>query len=254
MENFIPVNKKNMDILDSEFQENPPETLVNKSYDISPGNILEILNDFNKFYSPDIYSPLFRIDCNWYTDYIGIKDIPITGWFSIDEQTNNELQTNTPHRLLLGLLIKTPINEKRTRVRIVCFLPQYKWALDYFSALEKRLNEDGSINLENYNLGNSNHKSDRLQYPTWFPKRLSTRRSWGFVYSIFIEMWNEYKEEYFDGQSDEPIPRPEDVVDRMKLLDNVVRKGGKKYSKRTIRYIIKAGREGWLKKYMPETT
>ncbi len=81
---------------------------------------------------------------------------------------------------------------------------------------------------------------DRSEKPGWFPKKPKTIVKWKQEYAIFEQLREEYKYQYAEGNTDNPEPNIEDFIEA------IANNKGKKYSKRHIRDVIKAGDNGWL--------
>lgn len=78
--------------------------------------------------------------------------------------------------------------------------------------------------------------------PSGFPKTPQTREKWRSSYALIRDRRREYKEEYDQGDTEEPNPLIDDLRDALALMPE----WKKKPSASTVRRIAKAGDTGWL--------
>jgi HEAT repeat protein len=76
--------------------------------------------------------------------------------------------------------------------------------------------------------------------PDWFPNSEKTLAKWKRAYSIVVQLREEYREAYVDGDTDYPEPRIADCIDA------IASEMGWKRSYKTVERIIKTGDEGLL--------
>ena len=80
--------------------------------------------------------------------------------------------------------------------------------------------------------------------PEWFPQTSTARERWRRSYAVIVKKRKEYYNLYLDGKTDDPNPDIDDLRDAFADLPE----WRKKPCRRTVRRIMQAGDNGWLKK------
>lgn len=76
--------------------------------------------------------------------------------------------------------------------------------------------------------------------PDWFPKKPETIATWKKAYSIMLRLDETYREEYYEGATEDPKPKIGDYS------DTLAHEMDWRPSDKTTRRIKKAGDNGWL--------
>lgn len=84
-------------------------------------------------------------------------------------------------------------------------------------------------------------KEDASARPGWFPKTPDTIEKWRNSYLAILQMREEYRELYEDGETDEPNPSIGEMRERLADMEEWT----KKPSESTVYHILKAGRMNW---------
>lgn len=112
---------------------------------------------------------------------------------------------------------------------------------NFISKIVNLLGKRGKITHDSHQTPKNDDMSDLTAKPKWFPKKPATIQQWKRQYAIILQVDSQYYKDYKDGTTDDPQPKLEDYVERLRSRLK------KSFSERHIHYVMAAGGKGWLK-------